>query len=304
MPASLLIAVALGGARPAYATIDPDCRGLAKPDDYNEQVQADFLNNYAALSTTLSPIHGPIPHEPGTASIGIDALIIPPLSCEQRYVMNWTKTEDTNKTPVAPRLRVTFATHALLKDKLVPYAGLAYVPPVTVAGVRSVILSAELGAGYKVHDKVQVGLRYHATMQKTVGDTAGKFNVDDPDYDDLFLGSTMGLDLLVGVPLGELGGGTISALTPYLALGWLDASTFFWIGDDGYVANNLHPYFGPVFSLGADLLVKGRLRLGAEFYGAPGGYSIPKEAGTIESVAKRSRYGKIYTGRLRLGVEW
>ncbi len=304
MSASLLIAVLWGSSAPAQASVDPECTGLAQPADYDEQVQGDFLNNYAALSTTLSPIHGPIPHEPGTASVGLDLLGIPPLACEQRYVLNWTKTEDTNKTPVAPRLRVTFATHALLKDRLVPYAGLAYVPPVTVAGVRSVILSAELGAGYRVHDKLQVGLRYHATMQKTVGDVAGKFSEDDPDYDDLFVGSTLGLDLLVGLPLGELAGGTISALTPYVALGWLDASSFFWIGDDGYVANNLHPYFGPAFSAGADLLVKGRLRVGAEFYGAPGGYSIPEDAGQIDSVDKRSRYGKLYTGRLRIGVEW
>ena len=288
----------------ASASIAEECQGLPQPDDYDEQVQGDFLNNYAALSTTLSPIHGPIPHEPGNAAVGADLLVIPPLGCEQRYVLNWTKTEDTNKTPVAPRLRVTFATHALLKGRLVPYAGLAYIPPVTVAGVRSVIMSVEIGAGYQVHEMVQVGLRYHATMQKTVGDTAGKFQEDHPDYDDLFLGSTMGLDLLVGVPLGELAGGTISALTPYLALGWLDASTFFWIGDDGYVANNLHPYFGPALSLGTDALVKGRLRVGAELYSAPGGYAIPDDAGEITSVDKKSRYGKINTARLRIGVEW
>lgn|GEM_PF-779839 len=292
---------------PALATIDPECAGLPIPDDYDEQVQGDFLNNFAALSTTLSPIHGPIPHEPGNAAVGVDALIIPPLSCEQRYVLNWTKTEDTNKALVAPRLRVTFAMHALLKDKLVPYAGLAYIPPVTVAGVRSVIMSMELGAGYQAHEKVQVGLRYHATMQKTIGDTAGAFSHDDPDYDDLFVGSTMGLDLIVGLSLGELGGGEtpiLNALTPYFAIGLLDASTFYWIGDDGYVANNLHPYFGSAFSLGVDLLAKERIRVGAEFYGAPGGYRVPEAAGDITSVDKASRYGRIYTGRLRLGVEW
>ncbi len=292
---------------PAWATVDPECEGLPQPTDYDEQVQGDFLNNYAALSTTLSPIHGPIPHAPGNAAIGVDALIIPPLSCEQRFVLNWTKTEDTNKTPVAPRLRATFAMHALLGDKLVPYAGLAYIPPITVAGVRSVIMSVELGAGYQAHDKVQVGLRYHATMQKTVGDTAGGFTEDSPVYDDLFVGSTMGLDLMLGASLGELGGGDtplINSLTPYLAIGLLDASTFYWIGDDGYVANNLHPYFGSAFSLGVDLLAKEHLRFGAEFYGAPGGYRVPEAAGEIESVDKASRYGKIYTGRFRLGVEW
>ena len=292
---------------PALATVDPECADLPKPDDYDEQVQGDFLNNYAALSTTLSPIHAPIPHAPGNAAVGLDALIIPPLACEQRYVLNWTKTEDTNKTPVAPRLRTTFAMHALLGGKLVPYAGFAYIPPVTVAGVRSVIMSVELGAGYQAHEKVQVGLRYHASMQKTIGDTAGGFTEDAPVYDDLFLGSTMGLDLMLGLSLGEIGGGEtplLNSLTPYLALGLVDASTFYWIGDDGYVANNLHPYFGSAFSLGVDLLAKEHLRVGAEFYGAPGGYRVPEAAGDIESVDKASRYGKIYTGRMRLGIEW
>jgi hypothetical protein len=301
-----LLAAGLTFAGPASASVDPECEGLTIPDDYDETVQGDFLNNYAALSTTLSPIHGPIPHQPGNAAVGLDALIIPPLGCEQRFVLNHTKTEDTNKALVAPRLRITFAMHALLNDKLVPYAGLAYIPPVTVAGVRSVIMSVELGAGYKVMDKFHVGLRYHATMQKTIGDMAGAFSDDDDVYDDLFLGSTMGLDAILGLALTEISAGPIlfQEITPYLAVGWLDASTFFWIGDDGYVANNLHPYFGTAFSLGVDVLAINRVRLGAEFYGAPGGYAIPEAAGDVVSVTKASRYGKIYTGRFRLGVEW
>lgn len=300
----MIALLSLALSAPALATIAPECVDLPKPADYDEQVQGDFLNNYAALSTTLSPVHGPIPHQPGNAAIGADLLIIPPLGCEQRYVLGWTKTEDTNKALVAPRLRMTFAMHGLLDDKLVPYAGLAYIPPVTVAGVRSVIMSVELGAGYQVMEQLQVGLRYHATMQKTIGDTAGAFTETAPDYDDLFLGSTMGLDVLMGLSLRDLSAGPISVqeLTPYAAVGWLDASTYYWIGDDGYVANNLHPYFGTAFSVGVDVLAFNHVRLGAEFYGAPGGYSTPDDS--VTSVDKASRYGKIYTGRFRLGLEW
>jgi hypothetical protein len=88
----------------AYADIDPKCVGLPQPPDYNEQVQADFQANYFALSASQSPIHGPVPHEPGHGSIGFDIKVVPSLGCEQRFVLNWTKTEQTNKTPLIPQL--------------------------------------------------------------------------------------------------------------------------------------------------------------------------------------------------------
>ena len=47
----------------AYASVDEKCMGLAKPADYNEQAQQDFLSNYVALATTFSPLHGPIPDD-------------------------------------------------------------------------------------------------------------------------------------------------------------------------------------------------------------------------------------------------
>ena len=73
------------------------------------------------------------------------------------------------------------------------------------------------------------------------------------------------------------------------------------IGDDGIVTNNYHPYFGPNGSLGLDALVKGRLRIGGEVYAAPGGYSKPDK--DVADVTPSSRYGHLYTGRFRIGVE-
>ena len=60
--------------RDAYAVIDPECMGMPKPADYDEQVQQDFLSNYFALVTSMSPIHGPIPHESGHGGLGLDLL--------------------------------------------------------------------------------------------------------------------------------------------------------------------------------------------------------------------------------------
>lgn len=275
----------------ARAFIDPKCAGLVLPGDYNEQAQQDFLSNYFALSTTFSPLHAPVPHEPGHGAIGADFGIIPPLGCARRMVLNYTKTEDTNKSPLVPRLRVSYAFPAI--GKLVPYAGLAYLPPVKLLGMTNVMLSGELGVGVELGEVLQLGGRFHATTMKTVGELAPPFVEGDPAFDDLYLASTFGLEVSTGLDF--------DVITPYLALGWLDSSTFFYIGDDSVVTNNYHPYFGPTGSLGIDGLVAGRLRFGAEMYAAPGGYSKPdKEA---EDIKPASRYGHIYTGRFRLAVE-
>jgi hypothetical protein len=273
----------------ALASVDAKCEGLIRPADYDEQAQQDFLANYVALATTFSPLHGPIPDEPGHGSVGLELSVIPPLGCERRMVLNYSKTEDTNKTPVVPRPRVTFTFPAMGAVRL--YAGLAYVPPVPILGTRNVIVSTEFGLGVPVNS-LQLGLRVHGTLQKTIGDVATAFDESDPPFDDLYLASTFGLDAMAGYALGTW--------TPYLSLGFTDVSTFFYIGDDGVVTNNLHPYAGLTFSLGTSAQLGERLRLAGEFYGAPGGYSLPDD--TQESVKPGSRYGHMYTGRLRLAV--
>ena len=115
----------------------------------------------------------------------------------------------------------------------------------------------------------------------------------DQVFEDLYVASTVGLDAMVGFDA--------EYLTPYLAAGVVDASTFFYVADDNIVTNNYHPYLGPAFSAGVDSLIADVVRIGAEFYMAPGGYSLPDK--DIEVVKPAARYGKIYTGRLRIGVE-
>jgi hypothetical protein len=273
----------------AFASVDAKCEGLVKPADYNEQAQQDFLSNYVALATTFSALHGPIPDEPGHGSLGLELSIIPPLGCDRRMVLNYSKTEDTNKTPVVPRPRVTFTFPAVGPVHL--YAGLAYVPPVPVLGTRNVIASTEFGFGIPLNS-FQLGLRFHGTLQKTIGDVATAFDDADPAFDDLYLASSLGLEAMAGY---ELGG-----WTPYMALGFTDVSTFFFIGDDGVVTNNLHPYAGLNFSVGTAAKLGDRFRLAGELYGAPGGYSLPDKS--VESVTPAGRYGKIYTGRFRFSV--
>ncbi|MFT4627490.1 MAG: hypothetical protein ACI8PZ_006174 [Myxococcota bacterium] len=288
----LAVTAALLLSSAASAQIAPECKGVNVPNDYSDIVQQDFLMNYYALATTFSAIHGPIPHEPGGGALGLDMVVMPPLGCEKRLAVGGTKTEDTNKTPIIPRPRVTFALPAL--GPVLPWGGVAYVPPVKVFGTTNVIVSAEVGLSGRVGDTVQLGGRFHATSQKSVGEFATPFIKGDDAVDDMFVASTFGFDLMLGLDF--------DVITPFAAFGLTDASTFFYIGDDGVITNNYHPYFGPVFSLGAEGLVADHFRWGGEFYGAPGGYSLPDlEIATEKGAA---RYGRMYTARFRFAYEF
>jgi len=281
--------------RIALADIAPECQGIPKPDNYDEQRQQDFLQDYPALTLTFSPLHGPIPHEPGHGMVGMDFAMIPPLKCAHRYVVDWAKTENTNVTPVAPKLHASFAFPEL-PGGLRVYAGLGYIPPLTIFGQRSVLLSGEVGIGRKLDNiPLELGGRFHATSVKLIADVAKAFDERrDPSILDLYVASTFGVDLMAGWDFGPI--------TPYLAIGYTDVSTFFYVGDDGVVTNNLHPYAGISFAAGLDGLIWKHLRWSAEFYGAPGGYSMPdKLAPTVGTPAS---YGHLYTARARLGYEF
>jgi len=239
---------------------------------YNEQNQQDFLLNYFALATSFSPLHSAVPLEGGQGSIGLELDFIPALGCNRRLVLSGEKTEDTNKAPIAPRPRVLFQFNDIGPIK--PYAGLAYVPPVTVFGTRNVIISAEAGFGLQYDGGFEWGLRYHATLMKTVAEIATPFESDDPEELDFYVGSTFGVDAIIGYEVDD-------GLKPYVALGFLDASTFFYIGDDSVVGNNAEPYASFVGSLGAQYSLD-RLEFAGEFYTAP---------------------GILYTGRVRMGIK-
>lgn len=280
-------------AAPAMAFIDPKCQSVADqgpPADYSEQAQADFLLNYNALAATSSPLHGVVPGQPGHGYVGVDLNGVPPLGCERRLVLSYTKTEDTNKTPVVPKLALLYTLPKL--GEWVPYAGLNYLPPVSLLGTRNVIIGGEVGVGTTLDSKLQVGARYHATMQKTVAEIAEPFTEGDPTYLDLYLSSTFGFDLMLGFHAENV--------SPYLAVGYLDASTFFLVGDDDFVGNNYSPYAGPELALGAQGRLKKHFGYAAEFYAAPKNFNVKELAALDGKAAAFSAPSRIFTGRVRL----
>ncbi|MCB9663202.1 MAG: hypothetical protein H6732_03745 [Alphaproteobacteria bacterium] len=291
-----LALLALLGVPTARAEIAPECEGLPKPDDYDEQTQQDHQQNYFALVSSFSPLHAAVPHAGGRGSIGVDVGVLPPLGCAQRYVLDWTKTEDTNKSPIIPKITASYAFPEI-KDRLVFYGGLALLPPIPLNGTRTLLLSAELGFGVHAAKVVDVGARFHMTLQRTYGDVATAFTPDEPVVEDVYVGSTWGIDALLSFPVAV----NEQQISPYLAAGYLDASTFFFVGDSSYAAINLHPYGGPAIAVGLDTLLVKRLRLAGEFYAAPGGFTLPDA--DAEVVGGFDRYGSLYTARFRIGVE-
>ncbi len=238
-----------------------DCEG-ATQYYADEDLQRAFMLNFFSLAASFSPLHGPRPHQPGHGSLGLELAGVPPLSCERRMVMASTKAEDTNKTPLIPRPRLSFTLPG--SGRLSGYGGLGYIPPVTIFGTRNVIMSVETGLAWQLDAGPQAGLRFHATLMKTIGDIATKFDEDDEDYVDLYLGSSFGGDLLGGWELSD------GKLLPYATLGVTDVSTFFYVGDDGVVQNNPDPFAGLTGSAGLQLRPWKRLELAAELYTAPG----------------------------------
>lgn len=280
----------------ALAGIDPACEDFdVDMSTYNEQRQQDFLMNYYALNSTYSAVHGPIPHEPGHGAIGVKLNGIMPLGCSKRFALNATKTEDTNVSPVLPQVHGTVALPPL-GDRIIPFFGGAFLPPIAVGGTRTWSASGEVGAGIELAERWQLSLRVHYSMIRTVGDVATAFEDDDPAFDDLFLGTTMGSDASFGGRFTT----SFGELTPYASFGVTDASTFFWVGDTGVVTNNFHPYFGPAHSVGLDSLI-GRLRLAGEYYGAPGGFIDVEPSVTVDGPL--GHYGRAHTWRVRIAYE-
>jgi hypothetical protein len=256
---------------------DNACFGERQKQD--DIAQQDHMLNFFAAATTMSPLHGPMGGEPGHGTVGVDLLVMPPLSCAQRIVFQnletgeGGKTEDTNKSPVVPRPHMSFTFPKLGEWQL--YGTAAYIPPVPFAGTRNVYLGFELGAGRDFGGVLQTGLRFHASMLKAIGDIATKLNEDDEDLVDFYLASTMGIDLMLGRQIGKW--------TPYLSGGVLDVSTIFYVDDTGVMVNNTAPYFGPALSVGTEADLHERIALAVEFYTAP---------------------GVIYTGRVRAGLKF
>ncbi|MEL6342369.1 MAG: hypothetical protein AAFV53_04505, partial [Myxococcota bacterium] len=148
-------------------------------------------------------------------------------------------------------------------ERITPYAGVGYVPPVPVLGTENVIASGEVGVGVSAPGDRgwQWGGRYHFTLMRTIAEIATPFEDDAPSFDDFYVGSTLGVDAMAGYRFEKW--------TPYASVGFTSVYTFFYIGDSRITPENTDPFQSVVASVGTQWEVTETIQLAGEVYAAP-----------------------------------
>jgi hypothetical protein len=238
----------------AWGQIAPDCTGVVVPADYSEDYQQSYLQNYFAAGFLLTPMAAPVPFaltkDAPRASVSLELGWIPPLSCERRLVLNGTKTEQTNKSPVNPRPRVRAQLPSI--GPVTPFFGVALMPPVPTPLGTFLQVGGELGAGYRHESGFSIGVRAHLDFARVRSEIAEPFNPESAPVEDLFFANVSGADVGVAYsfPIAN-----VVELTPYLHTGIADISTLFIVGDDLLLVQNTKtPWAGALTSLGVQAL--------------------------------------------------
>lgn len=255
------IAGAFLPAAPVHAQISPECSGVKVPADYSEQAQQSFLQNYFAATFLMTPLAPPVVAAGPRGSAGLELGGIPPLPCERRLVLEGTKTEETNRSPVNPRLRIRAQLPPV--GPVSSHLGFAFLPPVPSPVGTLLQVAGEVGAGWLSEGGLSIGARGHLTVARMRADIATAFVEGDPAVDDLFFANTMGLDLAVGQAVDV--GVPWLALTPWASAGIADVSTLFIAGDDFAVVQNVTtPWSGALVAVGLQALFVEHVEVGLE----------------------------------------
>ena len=266
----LLLGMVLGYIPSAYGTlVDPVCDvngdGMVDdlPADYEEPQQYGNLLNFYAVTMGNSPLHSPAPLGPFMLNTSVDVSYIPQLSCQEQAVYAGYKTEPTNKSPAFPRLRANMGLPFGF------YVGLSGLPPVPAFGVKTSVVSMELGYGHTFNKRAEVGLRAYGLRGRVVGDLAGPLE-GQPAVDDTYRDSMVSLEGMVGYRLSGAG----VALTPYVGAGYMQVFPTLYVGEDNVEVPGANPdiarlrYRGPAGEVGAQLQAHG-INAAAEVYVVP-----------------------------------
>ncbi len=268
----------------SFAEIAPECAGVETPANYDEGQQQAFFQNYFSAAfgmTAMGPII-PIRGE-HRASLGLELFAIPPLSCERRLVFAEDpariKTQDTNKLPVSarPRLQVMLPDLGQMK---VMFGG-TFFPPIPTPLGTILQVGVETSVAREFDSGFQIGVHGHYSFGRMRAELAPPFEEGDPEAEDVFYTNYFGLDLGLAYNLKSSG---YEHLTPYLNIGFADASSLFIVGDDLNLAQNTqHPWAGLTAATGLQMMLSDRIELGVELSAA---------------------FPVIYTGRMKIGLHW
>lgn len=236
-----------------FAQIAPECAGIQKPADYDEDKQQAFLHNYFSSAFMLTPM-GPLTMTgKSTAGISAEAGWIPSLRCSQRLALGGTKTENTNLSPVLPRLRLRSQLPKLGPFDVMLGGGL--IPPVPTFLGTVMNLGGEAALAWQSSFGLGVGLRGHLSVARVRADIATKIDPTAKDYDDEFVTTVYGGDIgaQYSMPWESL-----RWLTLYGAVGYASVHSLMIVGDDLALSQNYkYPWSGATIALGLRALTCG-----------------------------------------------
>jgi hypothetical protein len=242
----------------ARAQIDAACQDVPKPANYDEDAQQAFLANYSASSFLLQPGTAILPAPAGHAGFALEAAVVPGLPCERRFVLDHTKTEDTDKLPVVPRPRVWATTPDLLLPEgagsIGALIGGTLTPPVATPLGTIAAVGVEAATAWRSPFGLDLGVRGHFLSTKARAEIASPFIEGSPAVDDLFFAQSMSAEIGAAftVSIADVG-----VVRPFAGMGVADVSTIFLIGDDEVIADNPDPWWGAIAHVGVQALLLG-----------------------------------------------
>lgn len=246
----------LFGAVISWAQIAPECAGIEKPADYNEEKQQAFMQNHFMSMFLPLPSIDAHPSDHDYKSIGLDTTYVPKLTCRQRLALNATKTEDANKTPLLPRIRVGVP---LFRSKIFSIVGeVSFIPPLPIPHMSIWHVTAEGSFFYEPITRLILGARTFMGLSYLRAEVATPFEKGAPIKDDWFSFAIIGADLSLafGLPLTEN-----QKLYPSFSFGLIKGASNFVVADDGVSVPNKYPLFCPTTFMGISYHLFDRFRL-------------------------------------------
>lgn len=237
------------------AQIAPECAGIEKPADYDEEKQRSFMHNHAMSMFMPLPIIDSHPSDQARGAIGIDTTLVPKLTCRERLALNATKTEDTDKMPLLPRPRLSIPIFQNSRFALV--GGVSFLPPL-IPKLLLWHVSTEGSFLYEPMKGIVIGARAFMGVSYLRAEIATPFDKSAQTKEDWFSFAIIGGDLSAsfGVPITEN-----QKLYPFLSFGLIKGASIFVVADDGVSVPNKYPLFSLTNFVGLSYHLFDRLKL-------------------------------------------
>src|SRR5580700_5336062 len=187
-----LIIFQLLNASLVFALIAPECTGVKIPADYDEDKQRAFMQNYFIALFMPLPFINWHPSDSIKSNVGVDISYIPPLSCERRLAIGGTKTENTSKIPVFPRIQVK--TELVSWNKLSLSIGASMLPPVPISNSSLWYASTQTALSYEPILGLALHARGFMNMAFLKAEIVSPYKKDDPIKSDWFSFASIGSD--------------------------------------------------------------------------------------------------------------